>query len=272
MEKRKHEGKEADKAEHIHKEHIKEHIIHKEHVKHVNEKTRVDDKSDEKTGESSGLVIGLIVFIALLVLFNQYQFYSISKSLGGSTVKRLSVSSTELSGITSTAQAINMLFPLDEVKTTQDAINIMIPTGMPEYGEALGGITFDDPVNSMEYLTKWYQSLKADVQKNDPETWQRYLSLAAAPRGISCEFCCGVGAQGIDSKGNLRCGCKHNPALQALTLGLMKNTDYSDSEILKEVMRWKALWFPRNMVELTTKIAGGDAAVLKDLPGMVGGC
>jgi hypothetical protein len=161
---------------------------------------------------------------------------------------------------------------LKNIKSEEEAINIMIPTGTPECSEALGGITFDDPVTSLQYLAKWYYSLKEDVKQNDPETWGRYLSLAAAPRGISCEFCCGVGPQGITADGNLRCGCKHNPAAQAVALGLMKNTDYSDAEVLKEVMRWKSIFFPRNMVGLAMKVAGTDPSQLKSLPGMVGGC
>src|SRR3989338_7093051 len=81
------------------------------------------------------------------------------------------------------------------------------------------------------------------VQDVKAEVWSRYLNLAANPRGISCEFCCGIGAQGVDAKGKLRCGCKHNPAVQTLTFWLMLNTDYTDAEILKEVMRWKAIWY-----------------------------
>ncbi|MCH7493020.1 hypothetical protein IID19_05570 [Patescibacteria group bacterium] len=53
---------------------------------------------------------------------------------------------------------------------------------------------------------------------------------------------------------------------------LMQNTDYSDAEILREVYRWKTLFFPKNMVDLATKISGGDQSVLEELPGMVGGC
>jgi hypothetical protein len=52
----------------------------------------------------------------------------------------------------------------------------------------------------------------------------------------------------------------------------MKNTDYSDGEILREAMKWKALWFPKNMIELGMTVAGGDTSALANLPGMVGGC
>tara|TARA_Y100000310_G_scaffold238535_1_gene241944 strand:+ start:12755 stop:13495 length:741 start_codon:yes stop_codon:yes gene_type:complete len=232
------------------------------------------------------IVIALII-TAILIIFNQVQLAAISSSfssltgsaskgsifLGLGGKKGTDLSKVDVSEITSTAMALASLFPeLNNINNEQDAISIMIPTGAPEYSEALGGITFDDPVNSMEYLAKWYYALKQEIQQNDPQTWQRYLNLAAAPTGISCEFCCGVGPQGITADGNLKCGCKHNPAIQALALGLMQNTDYSDAEILREAMKWKTMWFPRNMVGLAMDVAGTDPSQLKSLPGMVGGC
>jgi len=55
-------------------------------------------------------------------------------------------------------------------------------------------------------------------------------------------------------------------------LGLIKYTNYSDAEILREVMKWKTLWFPKNMIELGLKIATGESPSSQNLPGMVGGC
>ena len=176
-----------------------------------------------------------------------------------------------LDHIKSTGHALAALFPVENIKTSQDALDIVISQGTPDYGSALG-ITFDDPVQSLDKLAKLYYALKPDIQKNDPATWQRYMNLATKPVGISCEYCCGVGPVGITKAGELSCGCKHNPAIHALTLWLMKNTEYSDAEILKEALKWKALWFPKNMVELALQVAGGDTSSLDNLPGMVGGC
>lgn len=214
----------------------------------------------------------LIAIVAILILLNQFQILQISDPIkyrmrGYSSGDLKDVDITQ---IKSTAQGISLLFPIDQMKTVDDTIAIMIPTGTPEYGNEMG-VTYDDPINSMNAMVKAYPSLKQQAQQN-PEIWQHYLSLAAAPRGISCEFCCGVGPQGIDSKGNLKCGCAHSPAVQTVTLWLLQNTDYSDAEILKEVYRWKSLFFPKNMVEIASKISGGDTSVLQDLPGMVGGC
>lgn len=214
---------------------------------------------------SGSYITLLIVLVAAIIIFNQWQLSSLK--IGGSTIKV--VSAQEVDKITSTGQAVASLFPIEEISSEEDAIVMMIPQGTPEYGDAMG-ISFDDPVNSMELLARSYNTVKQDIQQNYPEVWQRYLNLATKPVGISCEFCCGVGPIGITKSGDLRCGCQHNPAVQTLTMLLMKDTGYSDAEILREVMRWKSLFFPRDMVELALKASGGELET--SLPGMVGGC
>ena len=96
---------------------------------------------------------------------------------------------------------------------------MMFPTGTPDYGDELG-VSFDDPVGSLSKLARMYNSLKTEVQKNNPEDFQRFLNLALKPVGISCEYCCGIGPVGIDKNGNSRCGCQHNPALLSVALYL----------------------------------------------------
>ncbi|MBI2651174.1 hypothetical protein HYX01_01780 [Candidatus Woesearchaeota archaeon] len=240
------------------------------------EEKKHHESDKEYFNHTTLLLIGLI---SVLLIFNQIQIQLVSASLNGAgsvsfaskkITGKVDLKNVDIPSIKSTAQGIAALFPIAKIKTTEDAIAIMIPTGTPEYGNSMG-VSFDEPIKSMEAMANAYPALKKQAQEK-PEVWQRYLNLAAAPRGIACEFCCGVGAQGIDSKGDLRCGCQHNPAVQTITLWLMLNTDYTDAEILKEVYKWKSLFFPKNMVELATQIAGGDSSVLKDLPGMVGGC
>ncbi len=233
----------------------------------------------------SAVLVSLLVIATILIVFNQFQVSALSgqfDSAQGSVKKgsiwfggsgEVNLDSVDVTQITSTAMALKQLFPeLEQIQNEEDAISVMIPTGTPEYSEALGGITFDDPVTSMEYLAKWYYTLNNEVKTQNPDVWQRYLNLAARPTGISCEYCCGIGPQGIDAQGNSRCGCAHNPAVLALTQGLMLSTEYSDAEILREVMKWKTMFFPKNMVSLSLEVAGKDASELESLPGMVGGC
>jgi hypothetical protein len=250
--------------------------------------------SHDSAGEEgpSNAILLAIAFAAVLILFNQWQLFSMSSLLepratvghavSGLAAPRasiagagdLSLEAVDLSGITSTAQSLAAVFPEltdGTVKDANDAIKVLIPTGTPGYGEALG-VSYDDPVGALKRLHRQvYPAINAEL-KQDPALWQRFLGLATKPVGISCEYCCGVGPIGITASGQSRCGCSHNPALLGLTQWLMKNTDMNDAQILREVLRWKALWFPKNMIQLGAQIAGGDASVLQNVPGMVGGC
>jgi len=247
-------------------------------------------KTDDDVPSS---LVWIIAVAAVLILFNQIQLYhqiqlyqlntmigqpalpglsfgtsaGTTSTLGGKDLKNVDVSTLK-----STAQAVGATMDLADVKDAQSVINKMIPSGIPTYAKDLG-ISYDDPVAALQFLAyKLYPAIKADVKQNDPKTWQRYLNLATKPVGISCEFCCGVGPVGITKDGELTCGCSHNPAIQAITLYLMKNTQMNDAEVLREALRWKSLWFPKNMVDIGVKIVGGDPNVLNDVPSMVGGC
>ena len=223
------------------------------------------DKTKRNKDLFSKHIAVLIGIVAILVILNQILISGIHIQKSYS----LNVEDADVYSLKTTSQAINLLFPVHEIRSEQDAIDMMISQGTPEYGAAMG-VTFDDPVSSMNLLADNYPTIKADIQQNSPDVWERYLNLATKPVGISCEFCCGVGPKSINNKGDLTCGCAHNPAIQALTMLLMKDTSYSDAEVLREAMRWKTLWFPRDMVGLALKAAGGE--VESQLPGMVGGC
>ncbi len=239
-------------------------------------------KGSSKKDELPSFALYAIIAVVPILLFTQLQLsdmynYLDYSSSSGSSVSFSSgsanLSDVDVYSLASTSQTIVAVFPeLKSVETQDDIVALMMPGGTPDYSAALGGVTFEDPVNSMEYLAKYWFVLREEVKQNNPEVWDRYIKLAAAPRGISCEFCCGVGPQGIDQNGNLRCGCKHNIALQGLTLGLMANTDATDAEILREVMKWKTMFFPKTMLTIATSLAGKDASDIPAAPSMVGGC
>ncbi len=246
----------------------------------------MEHKEHKKEDDFNTTAILLIAIAAVVILFNQIQLFQLSNSLGvttpglafggtSTTLKTFSngdLSSVNIDELQSTAQVLAAVVPIDKIKTAQDALDIMVPRGQPEWATELG-INYDDPVAALNFLhRKLYPAIKQDVKTNSPEVWERYINLATKPVGISCEYCCGVGPVTIDENGELLCGCSHAPAIQAVALYLMKNTDMTDVEILQEVIRWKTLWFPKNMVGLALQIAGGDTSVLEDVPGMVGGC
>lgn len=181
----------------------------------------------------------------------------------------------------------------------QDTINIVISQGVPEiYGNELI-VSFDDPVGSMEVLKDLdptYGRQKIVLQGAD---LQRYINIGSM---IACEYCCGVKTI-VFKNGEASCGCKHSWAMRGLAAYLIQNhgDEYTDDEIVRELARWKGLYFPKQMIqkfmtqmqsgEYTTDIAsmvmdfdestiqalGGDGTVtlpseIEDLPGMVGGC
>ena len=237
------------------------------------EKKENKPKNKAKSNEiSTTLVIGLVI-AAALVLITQWQLSTLQTNGGGHAFTgggSVNLDDVDITQIQNTAQSIAAVMDLEGITDAQSAIDIMVPTGTPEYGAQLG-ISFDDPVGSLGILAKYYYVINKEIQE-DPAMWQRYLNLAGRPTGISCEFCCGVGPNGITPEGKSRCGCSHNPGILALTQYLMMSTDMSDAEVLREAMKWKTVWFPRDMVKLGMEIAGGDASALNAMPGMVGGC
>ena len=213
-----------------------------------------------------------LLIATVLIAYNQFQITSVKAQIDA-IQPNTDLSGVNVASLASTAQSVRAVYPeLHEGMSQSQIVELMVPRGAPSYSNELGGISFDQPEKSLAYLVRWYPAIKNEVKTEHPDVWQRYLDLAAHPRGISCEFCCGIGPQGIDQEGNSRCGCQHNPALQAITLGLMLNTDMSDAEVLREAIRWKTLFFPKDMVELGTSVAGADMGEIEGLPGMVGGC
>src|SRR3989344_4903513 len=205
----------------------------------------------------------LIGIFAVLILFNQLQISAIAAAANGGSTSFTAfsfsggddVSDVDISQIQNTMQSYAALFPVDKIKTPEDGASM--------------GVSFDDPIGSLAKLANAQPALLAGLT---PEQKTRFLNLALKPVGLSCEYCCGVGPVGIRKDGSSACGCQHNPAILSVTMWLMQNTDYSDAQILKEALRWKALFFPQKVVGEVVKIAGGDASALNQLPGMVGGC
>ena len=90
-----------------------------------------------------GYMIGLIVIVVAMFVFNQFQIMSVTSILeNGVTTKRGSsqsslfsggkdVSKVELTEIKSTGHTIAALFPIEDIKTTEDAMAMLFPTGTP---------------------------------------------------------------------------------------------------------------------------------------------
>src|SRR3989338_1358522 len=215
--------------------------------------------------KSNVLYVLLVVFVAVTV-FNSYILFSIGAGSKTSTHR-----SVQLTG--------------DPV---QDAINSVIPTGTPDgYGPALG-VSFDDPVAGLSILANLHRQIPTNSLSAEEK--QRYIDISTK---ISCEFCCSAPAV-VDSNGRDLCGCSHALSFMGLSKYLIKyNPEMSNEDVLWELTRWKALYYPRNMVEkaaaalenrmeltpavlndrdLLKKISSGNTADIGSLPQMVGGC
>ena len=170
----------------------------------------------------------------------------------------------------------------------QDVIKAVIPTGTPQYGPELS-VSFDSPVQSLSTLAKLDRQIP--TSSLTAEEKQRFINVNTK---ISCEFCCSAPAT-VDSNGRDLCGCAHAQSFRGLSKYLVRNhpTEYTDDQILLELTRWKALYYPKNMVEkgvaavqnglelspavlndrdLLKKVQSKDLSSVGSLPSMVGGC
>lgn len=223
-----------------------------------------------------------VVLVSFVILFNTLQILSVSAALGDRTFTGLSIG-----GKSSKGTEFKVKSGGDVV---QNVIEAVIPKGTPAYGEELG-VSFDDPVASLNVLAKLDRQIPTAQLTEDEKA--RFINVTSR---ISCEFCCSAPAV-TDQNGRDLCGCAHAQSFRGLSKYLVKNQpgQWTDEEILAELTKWKALYYPKNMVEkgvaavenglaltpavlndpnLLKKIKAGDSgsAGLNDLPSMVGGC
>ncbi len=121
----------------------------------------------------------------------------------------------------------------------------LAPKGIPPtYGAELG-ISFDDvsandPAKADATIRK-LATIDQSVTLSGDQL-NRYIKIT---NQISCEYCCGVPAI-TDDKGNAACGCAHSYAMRGLGKYLIQKhgSELSDDQILEELGKWKALFFP----------------------------
>lgn len=152
----------------------------------------------------------------------------------------------------------------------------ILPSGIPPvYGSELG-VDFGAVQDSMNKLRVFDNSiiLEGDIL-------QRYIAVATK---ISCEYCCGAKAIAFDD-GRAACSCAHSAAMRGLAKYLLKNhaSEYTNDQILAELAKWKASFFPKQTLQKEISLreskgtagsakATGSAGSLSSLPNMVGGC
>ncbi len=125
----------------------------------------------------------------------------------------------------------------------------IIPVGIPEvYGSELS-LSYDDvsPLDPSGADRAINRMAELDMQiELEGENLERYVSILYEKEGgISCEYCCGARSI-IFENGEPACGCAHSFAMRGIAKYLITEhgNEMSDEDILKEVGKWKVLFFP----------------------------
>lgn len=248
----------------------------------------------QRSGKINNQSFYLINFILLFILLfsvgtNQMFLNQINKSFGikggfSSVVSKLG----RIAGQPNSSLSGNIV---------EDVIKLVVSQGIPEvYGAELG-ISYDQVQQSINVLRQYDPTYGKQGIVLEGDNLKRYIDVGLK---ISCEYCCSAKSI-INQNGQGACGCAHSQAMRGLMAYIIQNhgSEYSNDEILRELARWKGLYFPKQMIsKLSDQLQGtqdftpdtaslildiklpnygsGQEAPLpneiKDLPSMVGGC
>jgi FKBP-type peptidyl-prolyl cis-trans isomerase 2 len=147
---------------------------------------------------------------------------------------------------------------------------LVVPAGIPDiYGKELGVEFSPEKADKMITILRKYEN-----EKLDKEQLEAYVRIGMK---TSCEYCCRAKTL-VRKNGARACGCAHSYAMRGLAKYLILNHSdrYSEDKILEEIIRWKALFFPKQSIQKVIANSAGtgefDLSVLQEMPNMVGGC
>ncbi len=181
--------------------------------------------------------------------------------------------------ISSLAGEIAQLRTLNPYYRLREIQREVIPAGVSAvYGEDLG-VSFDNVQASINLLREFdltYGQRKISLAGADLERYIRTGSETA------CKYCCTAQTL-VNKDGTAACGCDHSKAMRGLAAYLIANRsqEFSDEELLGELNRWRAVFFPKQtLIEAlqAREVAGeeGIQEILEEfpefMPEMVGGC
>ncbi|GBE18513.1 hypothetical protein BMS3Abin16_01117 [archaeon BMS3Abin16] len=252
------------------------------------EKPRIEVSLQPESRNRRIMLIGIAVLILALfslggLIYAAYNYLDID--IGDSGVieaASVSVSSTGISGLDKWniegqnlgkdklrqkyLELYNYTYPFLLKEAIQSEI---IPSGVPEiYGEELS-VSFDGNPNAMITVLRSYEGAALDETQ-----MARYKDVGLR---IACEYCCSAKAL-IREDGSRACGCAHSFAMRGLAKYLIINhpDEYSNDEILLELGKWKATYFPKQTISKAVykyaEFGNIDPSVLTEMPNMVGSC
>ena len=265
----------------------------------------------------------VVALVAVLILFNQFQISQVGAMIGGSPTdgnfiksiyKPLSLSGSGKGGViigpqlNSDGRTTHLVewqtISETPAPSSDNVIATVAPTGTPFYitdgpgAEKVKGVTFDDPITSQKVWASLLGSSRfgtANAVQLTAEEQQRWQKLTSV---FTCDFCCG-GPNSVTTISH--CGCAHSFAWQGMAKFFIKYySQYTDEQILGEMTKWKALWYPKGMIQdylvytgqqsadtlnhggsvgirqqFANQASGGQnvqATSIDQLPSMVGGC
>lgn len=246
-----------------------------------------DDLKLEKNPRGKFLWKSMMIFLFAFLAFNQLLIINIETRLGiaGDLSKKINSIFYPENKKAITKRDIKLTGIIRE-----DAKKIIMIRGIPGiYGDKLY-VSFDRVQESIDVMKKYDPGANILGKAENA----RYLNITGK---ISCEFCCTVKAL-TNKDGSPTCDCDHAKALRGLASYLIRNhgSEFSDDEILRELARWKGVYFPKEMIgklirEIESRTYSADInAILmgiqlpqydfknnnqqniENIPDMVGGC
>ncbi len=257
---------------------------------------QTEHKKSKKEEEFSGSTVWIIAIAAVLILFNQIQLFQLNNMLGVSTIdgfKSFGGGSLSLSGGEGVTYAPVLLAggespilsgygtKIKELPTissspakaktgdaAQDALNMLVPTGTPEYGQE-AGVSFDDPIAAQRTWGAYERSVQLNAEQQ-----RRYDKIVGS---FTCDYCCGSPQRPTIIT---QCGCAHARGWRGMAKWFIQKygDQVTDEQIMGELSKWKALWYPGPTVQRVLQeqsLSGGESSApvkLDELPQMVGGC
>ncbi len=217
-------------------------------------------------------LLGLISGVALVSLIGFGALFSGMASLG--ETEEAQVSNPLEEALDQPDQACNAYLKFKEIKGN------LVPSGVPDvYGAELN-VSFDsvqDAINKVRVFGPTYGQEPSKITLTGADL-ERYVDVGSR---IACEYCCNVTTL-VREDGEAACGCAHSIMMRGLAAYLIQNhPQVSDEEILEELNKWKATYFPKQTLsaklqEMEAAGEPGIAELLQEfpefLPQMVGGC
>lgn len=155
----------------------------------------------------------------------------------------------------------------------------VISTGIPDTYGAMLNVSFDQVQASINVMSSFDPTYGKDKIVLEGADLERYIRVGSA---TACQYCCEARTL-VKPDGVAACGCAHSQAMRGLAAYLITNypDDYTDEELVKELNRWRAVFFPKQtLTEALTARRDADEPGIEEIlqefpefmPQMVGDC